>query len=33
LEQVMNALVTVTPFKYEIKQNLITITRKYEPKK
>jgi transmembrane sensor len=27
LEQVLNALVTVTPFKYNIKQNLITISR------
>lgn len=27
LEQVLNALVTVTPFKYTIKQNIITITK------
>ncbi len=27
LEQVLNALVTVTPFKYMIKQNIITITK------
>jgi len=27
LEQVLNALVTVTPFKYIIKQNIITITK------
>jgi transmembrane sensor len=27
LEQVLNALVTVTPFKYSIKQNLITISK------
>jgi ferric-dicitrate binding protein FerR (iron transport regulator) len=28
LEQVLNALVTVTPFNYNIKQNLITISKK-----
>jgi transmembrane sensor len=28
IEQVLNALVTVTPFKYTIKQNLITISEK-----
>jgi transmembrane sensor len=27
LEQVLNALVTVTPFKYSIKQNLVTISK------